>query len=62
MHSIDEYSDERSPLLSSENQIPEPNDLPIARKERKPSSSVGLTVTITILGSTRLKRIFGYQR
>lgn len=48
MYSIDEYPDERAPLLRAEHLAPETHDPKIIRKERESKSS--LTVTIAIFG------------
>ena len=51
MHAIDEYNDERCPLLRSEHEVPEPNDSEAAQNEQKSTISVALTVTIAVFGT-----------
>lgn len=51
MHSIDEYGDERTPLLSSEYPIAESNGSKSTCRRREPASSVAVTMAIALYGT-----------
>ena len=51
MHQTEEYSDERSPLLASEDQSLESSKAETAVDGKEPPASVALTVTIAVFGS-----------
>lgn len=51
MHRPEEYSDERSSLLASENQSLESSNPHIVADDQKPSTSVTIFITIAIFGS-----------
>ena len=58
MYSTNKYTGERSPLIGSENVSSDVDDTVVAHKEHTPASSVALTVTIAIFGSSMSRWTF----
>ena len=59
MYSTNEYTGESSLLIHSENVSSEVDETLVAHKEHEPASSVALTVTIAIFGSSMDQWTFG---